>query len=295
MNLPCIDGSTAPFDLSKIATPVGVGGAGWAATGYAPATTLYNKMIANGVKPLPLATSGATAPLISIRWLLAAGRRGYPIIKGFIKIEEQTAYGNPCGTWKDVTLEILSYGYVGRNIDPVPQSLDGNNMNPQWDATQRSDGRQEGSPNWPYLPLTNAAPPAPNTIGQPERQLPACREFHGTEHCSGADWRVPRSASERSHSFRTVAGQSVFHSLQDGYAEDYRSHKFADDSYRGTSMRSRSYDRQNPGCGELADWRTVGSTTDRLLAQHTVRHARRNTARRGDEHSEPSNDRRSMA
>ncbi len=43
---------------------------------------------------------------------------GLPIIKGFIKIEMQTAYGNPCGTWKDVTLEVLSYGYAGRNIYP---------------------------------------------------------------------------------------------------------------------------------------------------------------------------------
>ena len=43
---------------------------------------------------------------------------GLPIIKGFIKIEIQTAYGNPCGTWKDVTLEVLSYGYAGRNVNP---------------------------------------------------------------------------------------------------------------------------------------------------------------------------------
>ena len=33
-----------------------------------------------------------------------------------------------------MTVEILSYGYVGRNIDPVPQSLDGTNLNPQWPA-----------------------------------------------------------------------------------------------------------------------------------------------------------------
>ena len=32
-----------------------------------------------------------------------------PIIQGFIKIEAQTSYGgNPCGTWRDVTQEILA-------------------------------------------------------------------------------------------------------------------------------------------------------------------------------------------
>lgn len=134
MNLPCIDGSTQPFDLSKIAVAPGVGGAGWAASGYPPATALYNQLIANGVTPLPLAASGATGAAYTATdgyWL----PNGYPIIKGFIKIEEQTAYGDPCGTWKDVTIEVLGYGYVGRNINPVPQSLDGSNLNPQWNGT----------------------------------------------------------------------------------------------------------------------------------------------------------------
>ena len=139
MNLPCIDGSTQPFDLSTIAQQPGAAGVNW--TG--PALTLYNKMVANGVTPLPLAASGAASALppgaynpLDGYWTPNQGPSGvnytWPVIKGFLKIEEQTAYGSPCGTWKDVTIEILSYGYVGRNINPVTQSLDGATLNPQW-------------------------------------------------------------------------------------------------------------------------------------------------------------------
>ena len=139
MNLPCIDGSTQPFDLSTIAIPPGAAGINWTGT----AATLYTKMVANGVTPLPLAASGAASALppgaynpLDGYWTPSTGPSltpyTWPVINGFLKIEEQTAYGSPCGTWKDVTVEILSYGYVGRNINPVPQSLDGATLNPQW-------------------------------------------------------------------------------------------------------------------------------------------------------------------
>jgi hypothetical protein len=159
MNLPCIDGSTTPFDLSKIAVDPGVGGAGWAATGYAPATTLYNLMVANNIRPLPLAASGATAASWGTDgyWL----PNGNPIIKGFLKIEEQLSYANPCGTWKDVTLEVLSYGYVGRNIDPIPQSLDGSTINPQWSAPTTNMDWGRSPITWPIVPMTTGATPAP--------------------------------------------------------------------------------------------------------------------------------------
>ena len=159
MNLPCIDGGTQPFDLSKIAVAPGAGGANWST--YAPAATLYTKMIANNVVPLPLAASGGGGAYSSADSYWLPG--GYPIIKGFIKIEEQTAYGTPCGTWKDVTLEILSYGYAGRNIDPVPQSLDGNTLNPQWPGTNALMQGPGANPfiNAPLVPLNTAAPPAP--------------------------------------------------------------------------------------------------------------------------------------
>jgi hypothetical protein len=128
-NLPCIDTSTNPFDLSSLAMPV----ASW--TGNA--ATLLAKMNANNTAgyntpAVPLAASGAAkgAGITAYSptdgyWLptpnvaqYTAGS-GLPIIKGFIKIEVQTAYGNPCGTWKDVTLEVLGYGYAGRNIYPT--------------------------------------------------------------------------------------------------------------------------------------------------------------------------------
>ena len=162
MNLPCIDGGTQPFDLSKLAVaPNPVSGAPWTTAGYyAPAKTLWNAMTANGVTPLPLAASGAT----QATWWPSDGYfqpNGYPIIKGFLKIEEQTAYGSPCGTWKDVTVEILSYGYVGRNIDPVPQSLDGATLNPQWDANPTVDMSAGQAPSWPYVPMTTGATPQP--------------------------------------------------------------------------------------------------------------------------------------
>jgi len=169
MNMPCIDGSTQPFDLSSIAIQPGLAGANW--TGAA--ASLYTKLVANGVTPLPLAASGAAAPLYNSAggynsndgyWTPSTGPSGtaytWPVIKGFIKIDEQTAYGSPCGTWKDVTLEILSYGYVGRNIDPVSQSLDGVHLNPQW--VQNTTAMDAGAaPNLPLrLPVTPVYPPA---------------------------------------------------------------------------------------------------------------------------------------
>lgn len=133
MNLSCIDSSTQPFNLSYMATPPST----WSASAYAPLVALYNAMIANGITPLPLAASGAYNGGTSYN-ASTNGNDGYwlpynyPVINGFLKIEEQLGYGSPCGAWKDVTVEILSYGYAGRNIDPVPQSLNGTSLNPQW-------------------------------------------------------------------------------------------------------------------------------------------------------------------
>jgi Tfp pilus assembly protein PilX len=125
-SLPCIDTSVAPFDLSTMAMPV----ASWTGT----AATLKTKMNTNNTAgyntpPVPLAASGAVKGATAYApangyWLQTPNAVGYatasglPIIKGFIKIEVQTAYGNPCGTWKDVTLEVLGYGYAGRNLYP---------------------------------------------------------------------------------------------------------------------------------------------------------------------------------
>ena len=183
MNMPCIDGSTQPFDLSTIAIQPGVAGANW--TGAA--ATLYTKLVANGVTPLPLAASGSASPLYNTPagyngndgyWTPSTGSSGtaytWPVIKGFIKIDEQTAYGSPCGTWKDVTLEILSYGYVGRNIDPVSQSLDGVHLNPQW--VQNTALMETGAaPNMPFrLPVT----PVYTTIPAPVQTALAAQNLN---------------------------------------------------------------------------------------------------------------------
>jgi Tfp pilus assembly protein PilX len=127
-SLPCIDTSTPPFDLSTIALPV----ASWPAAGAANTLmTLMNtnNMAGYNTPPVPLAASGAVIGATAYSsangyWLQTPNAAPYttasglPIIKGFIKIEVQTAYGNPCGTWKDVTLEVLSYGYAGKNLYP---------------------------------------------------------------------------------------------------------------------------------------------------------------------------------
>lgn len=129
MNLPCIDSSTQPFDLSTLAQPV----ASWPA---GPATTLKGLMTTNNTAgystlPVPLAASGAVRGATTYSstngyWLPTPAANpqaaGLPIIRGFIKIEVALQpYGNPCGSWKDVTLEVLSYGYAGGNL--YPQSL----------------------------------------------------------------------------------------------------------------------------------------------------------------------------
>ncbi|HKV25168.1 MAG TPA: hypothetical protein VJN93_11310 [Candidatus Acidoferrum sp.] len=128
MTLPCIDTSTQPFDLSSIALPV----TSWPTSG--PAATLLTMMTTNNAAgyntpPVPLAASGSVKGATAYSnangyWLPTPNAAPYntasglPIIKGYIKIEVQTAYGNPCGTWRDVTLEVLSYGYAGRNLNP---------------------------------------------------------------------------------------------------------------------------------------------------------------------------------
>jgi hypothetical protein len=167
MNLPCIDGSIQPFDLSKMATLPST----WTTSGYAPLVALYNAMIANNVTPLPLAASGSMAgsgPTVDGYWQPA----GFPIIKGFLKIEEQTAYGNPCGTWRDVTVEVLSYGYVGRNIDPVPQTFDAANftLNPQWAGTT-AKMELGAPPNGAYGAATQYFPPNVPLTGTTPVQL----------------------------------------------------------------------------------------------------------------------------
>jgi Tfp pilus assembly protein PilX len=165
--LPCVSAG-APFNLADLAKPVG----SWTS---ANATALQTLMTTNGTTPLPMAASGAaTTAYVAGTGVGTPGSAGPPavlpkpggdgywqangtaIMTGYIKIDAQTSYGSPCGTYKDVTQEILSLGYAGRNINPVPQSLDGSTLNPAWAGT--TDNMQGGaSPALPSLPSAQMA------------------------------------------------------------------------------------------------------------------------------------------
>lgn len=198
MNLPCIDSTTQPFDLSKLAiSPNPTTGAPWTTSGYyAPAAALWTAMTTvTHVTPLPIAASGAVNPGGTTApngvynsqdgYWLPGGQPNtyptsmnnqYPVIKGFLKVEEQLGYGSPCGTWKDVTVEILSYGYVGRNINPVPQSLNGTSLNPQWPGVGGANCTSTTScvqmdPLWGPYSTTNSTTKKGGYIVQANNQL----------------------------------------------------------------------------------------------------------------------------
>jgi Tfp pilus assembly protein PilV len=118
--LPCVSAG-APFNLADLALPV----ANW---GTPNAINLKVAMTAAGTIPVPLAASGAAGPGYSTSdgyWQKGPNAsavpptNGAPIITGYIKIDAQSPYGVPCGGYTDVTKEILSLGYAGRNINPV--------------------------------------------------------------------------------------------------------------------------------------------------------------------------------
>ncbi len=157
-SLPCVSAG-APFNLADLALPVG----SWVS---ANATALKTAMTTAGTTPLPLAGSGAAAGAAA--YVAGAGGgdgywqpTGTKIITGYIKIDAQTTYGSPCGTYKDVTQEILSLGYAGRNINPMPQSYDGTNLNPNWGGL--STQMQGSSAAAPYLPLPTVPTVNPST------------------------------------------------------------------------------------------------------------------------------------
>jgi hypothetical protein len=122
--LDCVS-SGAPFNLADLALPV----ANWST---ANATALKTAMTAAGTTLLPLAASGAPGTTVLAGYSSSDGywqvgptgsatppTYGTPIITGYIKIDAQKPYGSPCGSYTDVTKEILSLGYAGRNLNPV--------------------------------------------------------------------------------------------------------------------------------------------------------------------------------
>jgi hypothetical protein len=126
--LPCTS-STAPFNLSKLAV---VNAAALTGSADAQIVAIKNALAAKGENIVPLAISGGQGGAGGYVPSTVAGTAGdgywlpgvvgavpaYPIIKGYIKIEIQTPPYNACN-WQDVTLEVLGYGYVGKNANPI--------------------------------------------------------------------------------------------------------------------------------------------------------------------------------
>ncbi len=177
-SLPCVSGGD-PVNLGDLAQPV----AKWAS---ANATAIKAAMTAAGTVPLPLAASGA--PAASGAYTPGTGAPvlpapqpgdGYwepantPIITGYLKIDAQTTYGSPCGASVDVTQEILSLGYAGKNLNPVVQSIDGVKVAANWTFTGAQDGISPYTwlPSLPggALPPSACLDPHPNAVIRLER------------------------------------------------------------------------------------------------------------------------------
>jgi hypothetical protein len=128
-NLPCTDPAVAPLNLADLVGDPKVAG-NWTSANAVALKTLMNNRNAAGFNtpPVSLAASGANVAAAAYNnadnngyWApgpAAAGGTGTPIIKGYIKIEIQTTYtGIPCGNIRDVTVDVLGYGYAGRNLN----------------------------------------------------------------------------------------------------------------------------------------------------------------------------------
>ena len=104
MALPCVDTSQQPVNLANV-TAAQTGGV------------------------VPIAVSGSSASVGGTYspndgyW--TAGQppaSAQPLITGFLKVEIQYPYAtgtNPCGTFHDVTAEVLGLGIAGRNLNPA--------------------------------------------------------------------------------------------------------------------------------------------------------------------------------
>jgi Tfp pilus assembly protein PilX len=112
INLPCIS-AAAPYNLADL-NPANL----LSATPDPITAQIKANLIAHSETFVPLAASGATGGANY------SPTDGYWIpvntqsITGYIKIEVQVPPYNACN-WTDVTAEVLGYGYVGKNANPV--------------------------------------------------------------------------------------------------------------------------------------------------------------------------------
>jgi hypothetical protein len=132
MQLPCVDATTPPIDLSTLAVdtlPADVLVEG--PLGYPTVLPAWYTTTNPNPAAVPLATSLATVKTAGAAGTAnAAPAVGYatgagywmpkfePLMRGFLKIEIQIGYQSPCGKWQDVTQEILKLGVAGRNQNP---------------------------------------------------------------------------------------------------------------------------------------------------------------------------------
>ncbi|MGC2531080.1 MAG: hypothetical protein WA639_25315, partial [Candidatus Acidiferrum sp.] len=206
MSLPCTSG-TAPVNLAQLAAPVST----WT-TGNA--LTLYNKMNTNNTAgyntpPVPLAASGAASGATAYSpangyWLTTPSGAGFvpasglPIIHGYIKIDLQTSYGSPCGTWRDVTLEVLSYGYAGRNINPQSTLLGS-----QYGTSEPLLALPTTELSYPYTGANQCQDVHPNAIIRLERVRDNPSNWTNTPNNSYSHCGVTNSATPASQHYPT--------------------------------------------------------------------------------------------
>jgi len=135
-NLPC-ESATLPKNLATV-----------------PLTQMGNVPIAESDGGVNYSsTNGYWAPLNA------------PLVTGYIKIEVQTAYAvppAPCGTWKDVTAEVLNFGIAGRNLNPY------NSANPKWGWVNRPSLPNPANQSV-QVPQSGCTDPSPNAIIRLER------------------------------------------------------------------------------------------------------------------------------
>jgi hypothetical protein len=181
MSLPCIDATTQPLNLADLAGDP-TNAAFWTSAAAVNLKTLMNNRNAAGFNTPPVSLAGSGAKVAAAAYNTAdqngywapgpavagAGQPTTPTIKGYIKIEIQTSYtGIPCGAIRDVTLDVLGYGYAGRNLNPYA------NLN---NPTMTVYGV-----NTPVRGYSNAAPPTnPPLLALPAAQIAPsnCPDVH---------------------------------------------------------------------------------------------------------------------
>jgi len=112
--LPSLSANTAnsPVDLATLSWDATVGVAPYSGAAI-PGWLTGTGQVGTTIFPLPISDAvGGVYNANNGYWV----KTGFPTITGCIKID----YQNNLGVWTDITTNILSLGYTGRNINPQP-------------------------------------------------------------------------------------------------------------------------------------------------------------------------------